>query len=114
MGLARIASSHFLIPGGMKGPSPCLTDCTPGHRLESARLADCAEIDVNKNSAEHDQGRDVMQDVTHRNGNSAECVSTHPEHDSGDEINDRSDQDLPELDFLPRIEKTCVGRLELL
>src|SRR5438477_4307642 len=53
-----------------------------------------------------------MQHIARRHRNSAECVGTHPENDARDEINDRSDQDLPELDFLTRIEKTCVWRLE--
>jgi len=46
--------------------TPGFADSSANHRLESARLADRAQVDVDENSAEHDQRGDIVQDVADR------------------------------------------------
>jgi len=50
--LLRVSSRDLLVPGGVEGPRPGFADSSANHRLESARLADRAQVDVDENSAE--------------------------------------------------------------
>ena len=53
--LARVAPGYFTIPRRVIGPRPRSGDSSASHRPKSARLSNGAEIDVNKDPAQHDQ-----------------------------------------------------------
>ena len=53
--LTRVAPGYFAIPRGVIGPRPGSRYHSPSHRPKSARLPNGAEIDVNKDPAQHDQ-----------------------------------------------------------
>src|ERR1039458_9934136 len=108
-GLPGIASSNFFVPCGMKGPGPRLAHRAADHRLESARLAEGALIDVDKNSAQHNERRDVMQHVADGDRNSSKRPSARPHHNARDQVDHAPDHNLPELNFLPGIEESGFG-----
>ena len=53
--LTRVAPGYFAIPRGVIGPRPRSGYRSPSHCPKSARLPNGAEIDVNKDPAQHDQ-----------------------------------------------------------
>ena len=55
-GLLRITPRDLFVPCRMKRPRPGFANSTASHRLERSRLANGAEIDVNENPAEHNEG----------------------------------------------------------
>jgi len=81
--LLRVSSRDLLVPGGVEGPRPGFADSSANHRLESARLADRAQVDVDENSAEHDQRGDIVQDVADRDRNSSEGSRARPQDNAG-------------------------------
>jgi hypothetical protein len=109
-----ISSGDLLVPGWVERPCPGLADGTANHALEGARFADGAEVDVNEDPAEHDEGGDIMNHVADGDGNSAEGSCAGPHDDAGDQIDDAAAYDLPELHFLPGIEEAGVRRIHLL
>src|SRR5579863_675346 len=84
--LNGIAPRHFLVPRWMECPCPSLANCPTNHCLKGSRLADCAEIDVNEDSAQHDERGDVVQDVAHGHSPSSERARSHPQNDSCDQV----------------------------
>src|ERR1700735_891831 len=109
--LTRIASRNLFVPSGMKRPGPGFAHCSANHRLKCARLADRAQVDVNEDPAQHDDGGNIVQNIAHRDGPTPECARSSPKNNSSDEINDRATNDLPELHFLPCIEKAGFRRI---
>src|SRR5208282_3019239 len=63
-GLLRIASGDLLVPGGVEGPGPGFAYGAANHCLEGAGLANRAQVDVDEDSAEHDDRENVMNDIT--------------------------------------------------
>src|SRR5208282_4293530 len=110
-GLPGIASSNLFVPCRMKGPSPRFADRAAGHRLKSARLAEGALINVDEDSAQHDERGDVVEHVADGDRNSSKCPRARPQHDASDQVNHAPDQDLPELNFLAGIEESGIWRL---
>ena len=62
-GLLRVASGDLLVPGGVEGPGPGFAYRASDHGLKCAGLAEGALIDVDEDSAEHNEGGDVVDDV---------------------------------------------------
>ena len=110
-GLLWVASGDLLVPGGVEGPGPGFAYRAANHRLEGARLAECALIDVDEDSAEHDEGGDVVYDVADGDGDSSESPCARPQDDAGDQVDDAAAYDLPELNFLPGVEEAGDGRV---
>ena len=113
-GFYRVASGDLLVPGGVEGPSPSFAYCAADHGLEGPGFADRALIDVDEDSAEHDEGGDVVEHVADGDGGSAEIFGSAPEDDAGDHKDDASADDLPELNFLSGIEEACIGGVHFL
>ncbi len=55
-GLVGVSPSDLLIPGGMESPCPRFTYGPAGHCLEGAWLADRAQVDMDEDAAQHDEG----------------------------------------------------------
>ena len=72
--LARIASRHFLVPRRMERPRPRFTDCPACHSAKRSGLANRAQINVDEDSAEHDYGGDVVQNIADGHRGSAETA----------------------------------------
>src|SRR5207249_11707927 len=68
---------------------------------------------VNKDSAQHDNGGDVVQNIAERHRNWSEGSCSRPENDPGDEIDDAPNHDLPELHLLASVEEACIWRVKL-
>src|SRR5208282_1514340 len=112
-GLLRVASGDLLVPSGMKGPGPGFAYRAANHCLESAGLTERALVDVDEDSAEHNDGGDVVDDVAYGDGDSSEGSGARPQDDAGDEVRDAAAYDLPELKFLSGVEEPSVGRIHL-
>src|SRR5271167_3044592 len=97
----------------MESPSPGLAHRATGHRLEGTRFADRAQINVDEDSPQHDQRRNVVQNVADGNGPASKSPGACPENDASDQVDRAAGYDLPELYFLPGIEESCIRRLEL-
>src|ERR1700746_1289166 len=108
--LLRVAAGDFSVPGGVMGPGPGLSYRPSGHGLHGARLADGAEVNVNEDAGQHNQGRDVVNDVADGDGPAAEDFGEPHDH-SCDDIGNAAADDLPEHRFLAGIEEANVGRL---
>jgi hypothetical protein len=68
-------------------PGPGLAYGAAGHGLHGAWLADRAEVDVNEDAGEHDQRRDVVNDIADCNRPAAEYLRE-PHNDAGDHVCD--------------------------
>src|ERR1700727_858067 len=108
--LTRIASRILFVPSGMKRPCPSFAHCSANHRAKRARLADRTQVDVNEDPAQHDDGGNIVQNIAHRDGPTPECARSRPKNDSGDQVNDRTADDLPELRLLSTVEKAGLRR----
>src|SRR5215467_12363032 len=106
-----ISPGHFLVPGGMVRPCPGFADCAARHRLHRSRLADCAQIDVNEYSSQHDQGGNVVNYIAQGHRPAAEDFGE-PHNDAGDDVSDAAAHNLPELRFLAGVEEACVRRFD--
>ena len=95
----------------MEGPGPGFAYGAANHGVEGAGLADGAQIDVDEDAAEHDEGGDVVENVADGYGDSAESFCARPEDDAGDEVDDAAGDDLPEHSLLAGIEEAGVGRI---
>ena len=82
--------------------------------MEGARLADRAQVDVNEDSAQHDEGGNVVQHVTGGYGNSSESFGARPQDGAGDQVGDAARDDLPEHNLLASIEEAGFGRIHAL
>src|SRR6266849_2724227 len=76
--LLRVASGDLLVPGGVEGPGPGFAYGAANHCLECARLPDRALVDVDENSAEHDDRGDIVDDVADGDGGCAERSRAYP------------------------------------
>src|SRR5215207_3927612 len=61
--LARVAARHFPVPCRVMSPGPRPRDRTINHRAEGAGLGGRPFVDVDDEPGEHDQRRDVVDDV---------------------------------------------------
>ena len=77
-GRDRIAPGDLFVPCAMECPGPGFAEGAASHRLKSPGLADCAEINGNKNSAEHNHGGDMVQHVTDRDWPAPERACAFP------------------------------------
>ncbi len=111
VGLLRVAPGDLLVPCRMEGPSPRFAHRAANHGLESARLADGAQIDVDEDAAEHDEGGDVVENVADGYGDSAESRCACPEDDAGDYVDNAAGDDLPEHNLLSGVEEAGFGRI---
>src|SRR5208282_767382 len=110
-GLDRVTSGDALVPRRMKRPRPGFAHAATNHRLKRAGLADCALVDVDEDSAEHDEGGDVVENVADGYGVSAESWCACPEDCAGDYVHDAAGDDLPEHDLLSGVEEVGFGRI---
>jgi hypothetical protein len=95
-GLPGVTTGYLFVPGWMMGPGPGFADCALRHGLDCAGLADCAEVNVNKDAGEHDQRRDVVDHIADGDGRAAENLRE-PHDQACDEIRDAAADDFPEL-----------------
>src|SRR5664279_4879011 len=110
-GLLGVASGDLFVPCGVKGRGPGFAYGAANHRLESAGFADRTQVDVDKDTAEHDEGGNVVDDVADGNGDSPESSRARPQDDASDQVDDAAADNLPELDFLSGVEEAGIGRI---
>src|SRR5208282_1568933 len=108
-GLLRIASGDLLVPGGVESPGPRFAYGAANHRLEGAGLADGAQVDVDEDSTEHDERKNVVNDIADGDGRPSEGPSARPKDDASDQEGDAAADDLPELNLLTGVEEPGVG-----
>src|ERR1700694_5141593 len=111
--LSRIASGDLLVPGGVEGPSPSFAYGAANHGPECARLADRALVDVDENSAKHHDRGDIVYDIADGDGGCSERSRARPQDGSGDDVENAADNDLPEQEFLPGVEKAGFWGIDL-
>src|SRR6266851_3281891 len=95
----------------MIGPRPRPGDNAPGHRVKRARLSDGAEVNVNKDSAEHDQREDVMKQVADLYRDSASGLWK-PHQKSCNQKHQAAEDNLPKLKLLATVVEAYVFRLD--
>src|SRR5208282_6795116 len=110
--LLRVASGGFLVPRGMEGPGPRFADGAARHGLESSRFADRAQVNMNEDSAQHDECRNIMEHVADGHRPASKGSRTGPENDPRDQVNDAADDNFPELRFLAGVEEAGVRGFE--
>src|SRR5438105_2757755 len=99
---ARVTPGDLAIPRGVIGPRPGSSDNAAGHRMKRSRLADRAQVNVNKYPAEHDQRSDVVQHVADRYGDTPGDFRE-PHQEPGDQKHRAPENDLPELQLLSAV-----------
>lgn len=89
----------------MKSPGPGFANGPANHGLKGAGLAEGALVDMDEDSAEHDKGGDVVENVAHGYGDSAEDGCARPEDCAGDYVDDAAGDDLPKHNLLSGVEE---------
>src|SRR5437870_2460451 len=97
----------------MESPCPSFTYGPTGHCLERARLAERAQAEVHEDAAQHDEGGNVLQDVTDGDRPAPEGAGSGPENDARNKVDDTARDDFPVLNLLAGVEKAGVGGLHL-
>src|SRR5712692_10943570 len=113
-GSTGIPPCDLLVPGWMERPRPSFADRTPGHGLESTGFPERTKVDVDEDSAQHDEGRNIVQDVADGHRNSTERPGADPKDNPGDQVDDAAHDDLPELHLLAGVEEAGVDRFKFL
>src|SRR5580704_8224541 len=93
--LLGIASGYSLVPCWMVCPRPGLAHRAARHRLNRARLAEGAEVNVEEDTEQHDQRRDVVDNVGDGDCDTTEDLRE-PHHDTRDQVSDGAADDFPE------------------
>src|SRR5579872_3982206 len=107
--LPRVTSGDLFVPGGMKCPSPCFADRAARHRLKRSWLADGTEVDVDEDSTQHDDCGDVVHNIADGYGPASKGSRPGPENDSGNQVDDAADDNLPKHYLLAGVEEAGVG-----
>src|SRR5438132_10133986 len=85
--LTRMAPGHLAIPGRIMRPRPPLAYSAARHRMKSARQRRRAFVDVNDEAAEHDECRDVVEEIRNPHQHATEDLRP-PHQESSDEEDD--------------------------
>src|SRR5207302_930801 len=107
-----IASGNLAIPGRMVGPRPGFGDGSMEHSAQRAGNSGSAFVQMNEESAEHDESHHVMEEVADPHRSSSEMLRE-PEENSGYEKDDSGDHHGPEPNLLPAVELANILRFWL-
>src|SRR5258705_6286646 len=93
-------------------PGPIFCNGAVNHRSECSRLRCGGLVIVDDESSQHNQRRDVMNDIANRNDPSGHYMIK-PHQYAGDQEEYDADDNGPEVKLLSGVKKSGIGRLQL-